>query len=540
MTRLHEHTESFIRHSTPIWNLNNHHRFHHQQLNNQQLQQPYSEGYSETPQSVSISFITNFNDTPTKVNNPVSLPATTTTTTRNAPKSFRIINESMIPRSILFEVDEREDESPRKESQIGKENCNDMEMPLYSFASSTLVNYNRYRQNVELIESSPISVEFLRSKAVGSEWADCRDQDDLLRAKEVFRNLYEMSPYTTTSFEPRSAINTKSVRSNASIMNKMNISENAVSGVKDYLSNHTLKDITDTKHSTPSIMKVELLLNYDDINLVANSNIEDVEENGEEQDRENKSLPLNAEFKGICSTPTPTNNKNNTNNNNTPWMFSKVLELKQEPVEVSNALLIEMKKENLLDHSFNQSTNYASDHSRHFLVTLKFSQQNISKLQTLFVNSRNSPKLQSQSQSQKQQFDETSISSDESGETIHRLKKRKTVIIKKRKSCANIPKPKPKPKPKPSNSRSKSGCWTCRIRHKRCPEEKPACSQCERLHLQCDYSNSRPDYMLDASLHSAKLEDIKEQTSKVKKKNLRELCIKRKHQRSASRFAQTD
>lgn len=66
-------------------------------------------------------------------------------------------------------------------------------------------------------------------------------------------------------------------------------------------------------------------------------------------------------------------------------------------------------------------------------------------------------------------------------------------------------------------ARSRSGCWTCRVRHKACPQEKPRCSQCIRLQLDCDYSETRPDYMCDLGLQQRKLREIRVITDKVKK-----------------------
>lgn len=57
--------------------------------------------------------------------------------------------------------------------------------------------------------------------------------------------------------------------------------------------------------------------------------------------------------------------------------------------------------------------------------------------------------------------------------------------------------------------RSKSGCWTCRLRHKSCSEEKPWCWHCKRLGLRCDYSTCRPDYMKDGVKKRQRLDEIK-------------------------------
>ncbi|EMG48424.1 Structure-specific endonuclease subunit SLX4 [Candida maltosa Xu316] len=71
-----------------------------------------------------------------------------------------------------------------------------------------------------------------------------------------------------------------------------------------------------------------------------------------------------------------------------------------------------------------------------------------------------------------------------------------------------------------TGGRSKTGCWTCRIRHKACPEEKPECSQCVRLQLTCDYSEERPDYMLDSNLQEMKKKEIRAITNISKKMSL--------------------
>ncbi|KAG7664437.1 uncharacterized protein J8A68_002040 [[Candida] subhashii] len=70
-------------------------------------------------------------------------------------------------------------------------------------------------------------------------------------------------------------------------------------------------------------------------------------------------------------------------------------------------------------------------------------------------------------------------------------------------------------------ARSKTGCWTCRVRHKACPEEKPECSQCKRLQLFCDYSVTRPPYMYEPTLQERKLKEIRMITTQYKKTTVR-------------------
>jgi len=51
-------------------------------------------------------------------------------------------------------------------------------------------------------------------------------------------------------------------------------------------------------------------------------------------------------------------------------------------------------------------------------------------------------------------------------------------------------------------ARAKSGCYTCRIRRKKCDEEKSdrgSCKTCDRLRLEClGYGNKRPDWLREA------------------------------------------
>lgn len=58
---------------------------------------------------------------------------------------------------------------------------------------------------------------------------------------------------------------------------------------------------------------------------------------------------------------------------------------------------------------------------------------------------------------------------------------------------------------KHSMARSRSGCWICRIKHLKCDEDKPACKNCSRVGIQCDYSPTRPDYVSNLELRRRKL-----------------------------------
>lgn len=46
-----------------------------------------------------------------------------------------------------------------------------------------------------------------------------------------------------------------------------------------------------------------------------------------------------------------------------------------------------------------------------------------------------------------------------------------------------------------SGTRSFNGCWTCRLRRKKCDERKPVCKQCAGLRVPCHSSAAKPAWM---------------------------------------------
>lgn len=58
-------------------------------------------------------------------------------------------------------------------------------------------------------------------------------------------------------------------------------------------------------------------------------------------------------------------------------------------------------------------------------------------------------------------------------------------------------------------SLSRSGCWTCRIRHKKCDEISPECLECESRTITCHGYGRRPHWMDDPALLSAEKQRIK-------------------------------
>ncbi|TVY81371.1 Pestheic acid cluster transcriptional regulator [Lachnellula suecica] len=59
--------------------------------------------------------------------------------------------------------------------------------------------------------------------------------------------------------------------------------------------------------------------------------------------------------------------------------------------------------------------------------------------------------------------------------------------------------------------RSKQGCWTCRLRKKKCDEKHPFCSTCESLSITCyGYGQLKPDWMDNGEKEKAMANSIKQ------------------------------
>jgi C6 transcription factor Pro1 len=46
-----------------------------------------------------------------------------------------------------------------------------------------------------------------------------------------------------------------------------------------------------------------------------------------------------------------------------------------------------------------------------------------------------------------------------------------------------------------SAPRSSNGCWTCRLRRKKCDEKHPVCDTCTALFITCNYDTGKPEWM---------------------------------------------
>lgn len=56
--------------------------------------------------------------------------------------------------------------------------------------------------------------------------------------------------------------------------------------------------------------------------------------------------------------------------------------------------------------------------------------------------------------------------------------------------------------------RSTKGCWTCRLRKKKCDEVRPGCLRCESVNIDCHYG-ARPPWIEDPVLGKEELERVK-------------------------------
>jgi len=67
--------------------------------------------------------------------------------------------------------------------------------------------------------------------------------------------------------------------------------------------------------------------------------------------------------------------------------------------------------------------------------------------------------------------------------------------------------------------RSKQGCWTCRLRKKKCDELHPHCSTCKALSITCYGFGQKPEWIDNAEKRKqvvASLKELVKQTSRHK------------------------
>ncbi|KAK4231123.1 fungal-specific transcription factor domain-containing protein [Podospora fimiseda] len=65
-----------------------------------------------------------------------------------------------------------------------------------------------------------------------------------------------------------------------------------------------------------------------------------------------------------------------------------------------------------------------------------------------------------------------------------------------------------------SKPRSFAGCWTCRLRRKKCDESRPICNACTSLDINCTYGSAKPEWMDGGEKQREKGEWLKREIKK--------------------------
>jgi hypothetical protein len=63
--------------------------------------------------------------------------------------------------------------------------------------------------------------------------------------------------------------------------------------------------------------------------------------------------------------------------------------------------------------------------------------------------------------------------------------------------------------------RSYDGCWTCRMRKKRCDEVRPLCDNCSTLQITCHFGNEKPPWMDGGANQRMKAEEVKREVKRA-------------------------
>ncbi len=80
------------------------------------------------------------------------------------------------------------------------------------------------------------------------------------------------------------------------------------------------------------------------------------------------------------------------------------------------------------------------------------------------------------------------------------------------------------PTPTPTRGgRSTDGCWTCRLRHKKCDQRRPGCRSCTSRHIPCHGYAERPDWFDGGARERACRDEIKRAVKNHVKRVKREL-----------------
>ncbi|KAI1775145.1 fungal-specific transcription factor domain-containing protein [Hypoxylon cercidicola] len=63
--------------------------------------------------------------------------------------------------------------------------------------------------------------------------------------------------------------------------------------------------------------------------------------------------------------------------------------------------------------------------------------------------------------------------------------------------------------------RSFKGCWTCRLRRKKCDERHPVCDTCASLHITCYYGHDKPEWMDGGARQEEMAERLKREVKEM-------------------------
>lgn len=77
-----------------------------------------------------------------------------------------------------------------------------------------------------------------------------------------------------------------------------------------------------------------------------------------------------------------------------------------------------------------------------------------------------------------------------------------------------------------TGARSVHGCWTCRLRRKKCDETRPSCVMCTYLEIKCDGYGVKPEWMDRGPLERAKALQLKQTISHNKQRRRKQSFCK--------------
>ncbi|GLA40430.1 hypothetical protein AnigIFM63309_008263 [Aspergillus niger] len=74
-------------------------------------------------------------------------------------------------------------------------------------------------------------------------------------------------------------------------------------------------------------------------------------------------------------------------------------------------------------------------------------------------------------------------------------------------------------------ARSLNGCWTCRVRRKKCDETRPACTRCISLDLECHGYGPRPYWMDNGTLQNEQASKFRQMVSQARSRKRRQKLL---------------